>query len=251
MSMEKVKEINRRFHELMLEDVKEGIFDEGAYFWHYEPFSAGYWDQKHKIVLCNLETHGESTTGSYEDRILTFEPFKTWVEHGYQTIKRSALFLYALCQKFQGNSLTNDQLRGMYRKNDELLRGIKNTAYMNWRKEEGEWVPENTENIYRFLVPGWSLSPDAEISNEKYRKLTLEYIDALEPDIFVVTGKTGWDVLKKIYEGKVNLPWQGMSRNGKTLFISAYHPSRAMSYQYILEKTSSIYKAFSGEKVHG
>jgi hypothetical protein len=201
MSIVKLRKINHEFERLMLEDVKEELLKNT--FWHYEPFSEDYWNQKYKIVLCNLEPYGDVLKES--DRTLTLDKFKEWLSSGNRTPKFSALFSCCLYKKLHGLSLNEKQMRSLYYQNEELLSDVKNTTYMNLRKEEGWNINEDKENIYRFLAPGWSLSSKSDISNEQYRKLTLEFIDALEPDIFIISGQTGQDILKKMYAGKIGL----------------------------------------------
>jgi hypothetical protein len=239
MAIEKIREINRVWEKLMLEDAADGLLNKT--FWHYEPFSDDYWKQQYKVVLCNLEFYGDVGKETYEERIFTLNQFKTWLGDGVRTMKNSALFIYSLYNKLHGIDVTEEQLRNVFHKNDDLLSVVKNITYMNLRKEEGWNTPEDRENIYRFLVPGYSLDPDSDVSNEEYRKFTLDFIDALEPDIFIVSGKTGCDVLNKIYEGGIDLAWQGMYRKGKTLYASVNHLSR-VGYDYILKQTSEIRK---------
>jgi hypothetical protein len=53
-----------------------------------------------------------------------------------------------------------------------------------------------------------------------------------------------------MYEGKIDLKWQGMYNNGKTLFVSIYHPaSRKFSYKYIIEKTDEIFKGVNNDRI--
>jgi hypothetical protein len=241
MVIDEVREINREFEELMLEDVKCGYLNDT--FWHYEPFSDNYWSQKYKIVLCNSEPYGDNNKDG-KNRIVTLDVFKEWLSLGNKTARNSALFLYCLYKRLQGLSITEEELRGLYHSGDELLSVIKNTTYMNLRKEEAfdETPKLQAEEIRRFLVPGWSLSSKVQgVSNKEYRELTLDFIDTLAPDIFIITGEVGCDVLNKIYEGKINLAWQGMYKNEKTLYVSINHPSR-ISYKYIVEKTNKICK---------
>jgi hypothetical protein len=248
MSIGRLREINHEFEALMLEDVKDELLNNT--FWHYEPFSENYWNQEYKIVLCNLEPYGDNTKESEKDRILTLDKFREWLGFGNPTPKFSALFLYCLYKKLHDFTLNEAQLRVLYHQSDELLSVVKHTAYMNLRKEEGWHVNEDKENIYRFLSPGWSLHPKHDISNEPYRLLTLEFIDALEPDIFIISGQTGQDILNRMYEKKIDLKWQGMYNDGKTLFVSIYHPaSRMFDYKYIVKKTDEILKGANNDRI--
>jgi hypothetical protein len=241
MAIDKIREINHKWGEMLLEDVKDGLLNDT--FWHYEPFSDDYWNQKYKIVLCNLESYGDVSKLNEADRILTLDKYKTWlVTYANKTAKNSALLLYCLYKRLQGESITEkQQLRDLYRDNTKLLSVLKNTAYMNLRKEENWDVPVDGQEIYRFLAPGWTAYKETDRSNEPNRKFTLEFIEALEPDIFIVTGTVGQDVLNKIYEGKIDLAWQGMYKAEKTLYVSINHPAR-IAYKYILERTNDICK---------
>jgi len=117
---------------------------------------------------------------------------------------------------------------------------------MNLRKEEKwkEGAKEDTDGIIRSLVHKKKYDErDKDGKNNEFnRKLTLEFINALEPNIFIITGiDTGLKVLKDIYEEKLDkLQRDGMYKTEKTLYVSMEHPSR-FSYNYFLEKARTIY----------
>jgi hypothetical protein len=239
MAIEQVREINREWEAHLID------CEYSKSFWLNEPFSDDYWREKYKIVFCNLEAYGDAGEA---DHTITLDKYKSWLGLGIPTPKFSALFIYCLYKKLQNIDMTEDQLSALFHNNDELLSIMKNTTYMNLRKEEN-WKGSklDEEEIYRFLAPGWPAfkTGDTEQNikiNEYNRNFTLDFIDALEPDIFIVTGKVGQDVLNKMYEGKIDLPWQGMYKSEKTLYVSITHPSRIGGYEYILERTNDICK---------
>jgi hypothetical protein len=169
------------------------------------------------------------------------------LEKGIRTIKFSALFLYSLYKQLHNISITEKQLRELYKNKNinELLDGIRNTTYMNLRKEEKlqEGANEDTDGIYRFFCLNLSEN-DKDYPFYKYNKnFILDFIDALEADIFIITSNTGLDLLKKIYTDIIELDIlqeDGMYKTGKTLFVSMKHPSR-IGYNDILQKTRAIY----------
>jgi len=246
MSIEKVREINNEW--------ESEILSNDTSFWHYEPFSEGYWNEEYKIVLCNAEAYGDNR----ENCVMTFEKFKERIrKYGKDapTLVRSALFLFCLYKKVHGITVSEEKLAELLDGYDELLEGIRNTMYMNLRKEENwEGKAEDTDGIRRSLIPGLKFSEkDKDDSINKWnRGFTLDFIDALEADIFIITSETGWDVLRRIYTDEIdlfnNLPKWGMYKTEKTLYVSMYHPSpRFMKSnneytKYILEKTAEIYE---------
>ena len=240
MPIKDIIEINKEW-----EDFFQEMFDDPNdfySFWHYKPFSDDYWNERTKIVFCNVEAHGNSGGNCY----LTLDIFKSWL--GNITSKRTVLFLYCLYKQLHNISVNEKQLRELFYKNDELLNGIRNTTYMNLRKEVKykDGPNEDTDGILRSLVHGmkYSEKDEDDSNNHDNRKLTLAFIDALEPDIFIITGRTGLLVLKDIYSDIIDL--NGLSENGmyktkKTLYVHLEHPSRAFSYDYIIKNTRAIY----------
>lgn len=260
MSIEEVRKINEDW-EIFFEDIfdldENGKIDTS--FWHYEPFSEGYWNEKYKIVFCNEETHGDNR----QNCLMTLEKVKELITQNKKaapSLVRSALFLYCLYNKLHGITVSEEKLAEMAEQGkksnnyDELLDGIKNTTYMNLRKEEKpeKGSSEDTDGIRRSLC--FDKKYDERDKDGKYneynRKLTLEFIDALVPDIFIITGITGLEVLKDINTNKIDLDklqYQGMYKTEKTFFVSMEHPSpRAISsmneyIKHIVWKAGMIY----------
>ena len=240
MSIEEVRKTNKDWECELLDWTNNKIS-----YWSYEPFSEGYWNEKYKTVFCNEEAYGNSGANC----VLTLDKFKGWLELGNRTSKFSALFLYCLYKQLHNISITEKQLRDLYYNNNELLDGIRNTTYMNLRKEEKwkEGTSEDKEGIRSSLVSGMKYFENDEDDrhNKWNRGYTLDFIDALEADIFIITGETGWDVLKKIYTEIIELdklPMNGMYKIKNTLYVSIFHPrSSNFSYNYIVEKTGAIY----------
>lgn len=69
-------------------------------------------------------------------------------------------------------------------------------------------------------------------NNEHNIKYLRKFIEALEPDVFVLSGETGADIISRIYKDEMKLLYRSHQRLGKTLFISITHP-RTLSYEEI------------------
>jgi len=242
MSIEEVREINHKWDEILLQDVKDDLLEADT-IWDYEPFSDDYWNQKTKIVLCNFEQYGYVEKKDGEDRRLTFEKYSKYTN---QAIKYSSLFIYCLYKKLQGENINKEQLHALYDDNKEkVLSVVKNITYMNLRKDEnlseGDVNAEvNTvRNYYEKGKLPYKGYPN--VSNECNREFLRDFIEALEPDIFIISHEYGYKILNDVYEGKINLQWQNSYKYKKTLFVSIKHPAARIDYyQYIVERTAQI-----------
>jgi len=242
MSIAEIRKINQEWEDELL--------DNETSFWHYEPFSDGYWNEKYKIVLCNTEAYGDSR----ENCVMTLNKFKERiVKYGKDapTLVRSALLLYCLYQKLHGVTVSEEKLFELLSNYDELINGIQNTMYMNLRKEENITgnSKEDEDGIRRSLIPEENIE---DYENTRInRNFTLDLLKELEADIFIITSKTGWDVLRRIYKGEIDLfnnfqQWK-MCIEGKTLYVSMYHPSPIYGntdnnyIKYIIKTVEEIY----------
>jgi hypothetical protein len=243
MSIDEIRKINQEWKDELLYDTS---------FWHYEPFSDGYWNEHYKIVLCNTEAYGDSR----ENSVLTLDKFKERIINngkGSPTLVRSALLLYCLYQKLHGVTVSEEKLFELLSNYDEMINGIQNTMYMNLRKEENITgnSKEDEDGIRRSLIPEEKYSNDEKEYIRINRNFTLDFIKELEADIFIITGETGWDVLRRIYKGEIdlfnNLKQWNMYKEGKTLYVSMYHPSPIYGnsdskyIKYILKTVEEIY----------
>ncbi len=200
-------------------------------FMIYEPFSEDYWKQDVKIVLCNLETYDESVTG-----ILDIDIFKKWLKSGSRTIKNSSIFIVALQKYLSNKSLTEEDLKDLYHDDEMLLEFINNIVYMNLRKDANSTSKEDTQAIHEFLDPNFTHKNNSHnIRNFK------ELFEALEADIFIISGETGADIIHKIYKDEIDLVYDNFAYLNNTLIVSCAHPaSQKFNYNYMNEKAKEI-----------
>jgi hypothetical protein len=238
MSREEIRGINDGW--------ADELKDDGSYdaFYMYEPFSDAYWTEKYKIVFCNTNPHGDNVPQDPiakkdfdQTPVLIWEIFEKWLSKNPKntTIPRSALFMYCLYQTLYGHSFTNENLEvSFFSNSNEADFILKKMTYMNLSNEVGNsqiTKDEKTEINRYFFKDYW---------NTKNFK---DLVSALEPDVFIITGEFGLDVLKKIYNDALNLEKQGIVKYGKTVFVHLYHPgpvSGKFTNDYILEKAKEI-----------
>jgi hypothetical protein len=209
-----VKDINKIWYdEIIKDDSLCGIL-------MTEPFSDGYWSEKYKIVLCNLETYDQEIN----ENILNLDCFRKWLNSKSLTIKRSAVFLYCLSSKLKGVNIDKDFILKCKNNNQLLLDGIKNTTYMNLLKDANPNSKFDVKYFYDFFK---------EENNINYTK---DLINALEPDIFIVTSE-GINLIEKLYNIKFN---NHIYKYNNILFVSLGHPSRCFSDEYIINSVNMI-----------
>lgn len=210
----------------------EMINDGYHQFMTYQPFTDEYWNQKNKIVFCNLESYDETLSG-----VLDLEVYKKWLLSGSATIKYSSLFIAAIVSAINGKSLTESELKNNYHNNDYLLDSIKNVTYMNLRKEANTIRKEDTKAIHEFLDPNYTRLVDNKHHIRNFRDI----IKALEPNILIVSGKTGADIFSKIYKDEMKFVYDQFDYLENTLCVSVSHPSTSKcDYSYIISKSDFI-----------
>jgi len=240
MSKEEVRCIN---DEWAGDNIERSPYDE---FYMYEPFSDAYWTEKYKIVFCNTNTHGQNVPqdptakAEFEQTpVLIWEIFEKWLNElpRNETIPRSALFMYCLYQTLYGHTFTKENLKSSFFSNpDDADLILKKMTYMNLRNEDGNPGIDEAEKTEIKRWKRWFSEGNAK----SFREL----VSALEPDIFIITGSFGLEVLNKIYNNELNLKEQGVVKLDKTLFVHVYHPSPRSKFtdEYILQKTGEIVK---------
>lgn len=227
MGKRKLDEINDGWDEEM-------IYDGYQIFATYQPFTDDYWNQKIKIVFCNLESYDESLNG-----VLDLDVYKRWLSYNSPTIKFSSIFISALKNAIIGFPLTREELEKKYYDDDYLLEIVKDITYMNLRKEPNSIRKEDTQVLHEFLDPNFSRI----VENKHHIRNFRDLVDALEPDLFIISGKTGADIISKIYKDKMNLVYDQMDYFDKTLCVSIAHPSSSkFDYEYLINKSEAITK---------
>jgi hypothetical protein len=240
MSKEKVRCINDEW----ADDIKR----DGSYyeFYMYEPFSDAYWAEKRKIVFCNTNPYGYNVPQDPiakkefdQTPVLIWEIFEKWLNENARntTIPRSALFMYCLYKTLQGHTFTEENLESSFFSNThEADMVLKKMAYMNLQNEIGKSEIDESEEAE---INRW-FSECNGVNAKSFREL----VSALDPDIFIITGKFGLKVLnEKIYIGGLNLKNQGVVKLGKTLFVHLYHPSpksKEFTNEYILKRVNEL-----------
>jgi hypothetical protein len=184
-----------------------------------EPFTDDYWTEKYKIVLCNLESGDQSKTG----KLLDLNCFKAWLEEKKSTVKKSALFLYCLHNKLQGNDIDKQKMTIAKNDNELLLNTMKKVTYMNFLKDAGTSCFDK-KYFWDFF------------SDEKNKKHTVDLINALSPDVFIVTSD-GIVLTEQLFKVKFV---DHLAVYNNTLFVGLGHPSRCFNDNYILNWVNVI-----------
>jgi hypothetical protein len=193
----------------------------------YEPFTDKYWKEKYKIVFCNLEPGQKLDDNKEENKkkkdFLNLYCFKYWLEKKNPTIKKSAQFIYYLYNKLHGTNIDFNQLNKV--DNNQLLDIVERVTYMNLLRDAGN-SKFNKKIFTRFFY-----------LDDKYQKFTKNFIDALSPDIFIISSEEGSILIEKLFGG--NFVKTHFFKHDNTLFVSISHPSRLNDSQFI-EKINII-----------
>jgi hypothetical protein len=202
--IELVKEINNEWLAAL-----EGEDPELRYLM-YEPFTNGYWAEKYRIVWCNLEPGGEPKNKN--EKILSLSSYGEWLKKS-QAIKNTSLFIYCLYNKLAGIDIEEKQDKAARKDPALLLDYMKKVTYMNLLKDCGTTI-FNRKYFWKFF---------SGEKGKKDKERTINIINALEPDIFVVTGEGKdlvQDLFNKDFDKNLSLVYN------KTLFMSLGYPGR-------------------------
>jgi hypothetical protein len=133
-----------------------------------------------------------------------------------------------------GEQIKRENIETISHDKNTLMEAAKRITYMNLQKEIGRRYvdKEERDELFRFYFD--------EKNGHNFRNQK-ELIDALEPDIFIITGDLGLEVMNKLYAGEINIPKHGMTSYKDILFIHLFHPSTSyFSYDYIIKKIDMI-----------
>jgi len=208
-NIEKIREINKEWINEFEEDpqLKPLILV-------YEPFSEKYWEEKYRIVWCNLEPGGYIENKN--DQILRASGYRGLLEKKNQSTIRTSLFIYCLYNKLNGIEI-DDKQREVAKKNLDLLMEYMNkVTYMNLIKDMN-----NDTNIFdkKYFWNFFNVN-----IYPKNRERTIDFIEALDPDIFIITGEAGKDLFQQLYNKDFDKKYYSFVNNN-TLFVNLDHPS--------------------------
>jgi hypothetical protein len=259
---------------------KYSIINEIEYegpFYLYEPFEVEngdipYWNEKIKVVFCNLNAYGEGDEKEGFNRLTWNNPapdvyrFYDWMWEGEKnghwqkpsnTNINTAIFVYTLLEKLDGKSLSENRPRYDF---EQMKQYMQRICYMNmypcihWNEKD-----EPEKNWEKISGKAW----DFYDKHWETRSLMREMVETLKPDIFIVTGKDGVKMLNRIYQFKgdetvpdekkqyhytgeeLGLDWMGLKRFKGTelpLFVSIRHPCVPMSWNEIIGTIEKIKK---------
>jgi len=216
--IEKVRKINEEWlTELEKEKDLHGILMN-------EPFSDDYWKEKYKIVMCNLESNFDKQR---DKKILDIDIFKEWLEKKVPTIKKTSLFIHCLYNKLHGIDIEKKQYKKIVNDNSLLLNTIKKITYMNLIKDSNVGGSSFDKGHFKrnFEIP-------------KERQNTIDLIEALSPDILIVTSD-GIGLMEQLFKKNFE---NHIFHHNKTLFVSRGHPSRCFNDNYIESSIELIMK---------
>jgi hypothetical protein len=227
MSKEEVLAINEKWTDELINDGYDVDVSNG--FFINEPFSEEYWNEKIKIVFCNVSAYGYPPE---DDHVFSWKIFEKSLIGNNPTIVQTSIFINCLFKQLNGIASTKEDIKRIRQDKDALKETAKKIAYMNLQKEVEDSRRQDDNEIVRFF------SYEHNARNQK------ELMAALEPDIFILTGNIGLKVINELYKGEMNIPKQGMVFHGETLFVHLFHPStRNFSYEYIFKKADEINNA--------
>jgi hypothetical protein len=215
---EKGIELVRAINHEWLEELEK---DESLYgILMNEPFTDEYWEEKYKIVLCNLEGYDQSRN----EKVLGLDCFRIWIERKNRTIKRSALFLHCLYNKLVGIDIKKEQIVAAKNDNELLLNSMKKVTYMNLLKDANGQSKFDKKYFDDFF------------SDEKNKKNTIALIEALTPDVFVVTSE-GISLIEQLFGKKFD---DHIFFYNNILFVALGHPRACFTDEYILYWVNKI-----------
>ena len=200
--MEKIKKLNEEW----LNELKN---EENLRYLMYEPFNK-YWEENYKIVWCNLEPGGAPE--NKDETTLSIDTLKYWFNNSKSpTIKHTSLFIYCLFNKLEGHDVNKDEKENVKNDCNLLMNYIERITYMNLLKDCGE--PEFSEQYFKKFFSGEK--------GKKDKKKTKEFIEILNPDIFIVTG-IGKELIEELFNNKFDDKHSFVYNN--ILFMNLGHP---------------------------
>lgn len=231
MSKEGLKKLN----EELLEHFKQtGVTDA----FYYEPFFDYYWDQKHKIGLCNLEPYDTRFKGinKVTDELI----MDYW--SGAPTIQKSLIIFRAITWLLDnGIDIDENTVKSFADIKKDWQKVVEEdlgcSLYFNLRLTTGNQVNADEKAINEFY------------NDPFYADYFRRFVKETELDMLIVTSKIGVNIVNKIYPD-LNLAW-GEKREAKfydgVLFCPTEHPSRE-SYKKIADDLNYFFDVYFKNK---
>lgn len=214
-----------------------------------------YWQEKYKIVFCNLATYAEHMTD--ENHTLTWDIFQQWMDNPKgPTIHKTALFCYYLRKVLAGESIpTEEQLTDAYHREYERIKeSMQHICYMNLYKFVGDKSWRKEADLAWEFYDKTKSGKDMPQNRQSQREL----IEALQPHIFIITGITpreaGYELLNRIYKNDEHYKGSELCLNDaegnfqklegisySPLFVAMKHPcSPQFNHTYIVKMLEEI-----------
>lgn len=216
------------------DDIHEWGFDN--HWYNYRPFKDEYWNEKNKIVICNSES-GDCMEEN--EQVLDMGMIKKWMneDKDYKRPNPTILFSMVLASALHetldtGKTLSEVELRKLKEDRGSLYNGLARCMYMNLRREANDRRKLDEVAVRKFLDPYYySVTNKNNIDIQHFKDM----VDALEPTVFIITGKVGYSVLYNMYnydhddlkknKQELQLDWLGVCKYKNTVFASIKHPS--------------------------
>lgn len=191
----------------------------------YKPFD-DYWNQKTKIMVCNLETYGYNDWGGKLK--VDINQLKEWMyATNTRTTRYTSVFINAFQKALSNQILTKQEIRETYYQLDDLVKAMNRICYMNFRKESNPNVSQDVNSII------------AEV--KEYKDFLKRYILACEPDFIILGGHLSVYSFNTIFEPEKSLVYDSETEYEGIRIISTRHFSR-ISYSYFEDKIKDIIK---------
>jgi hypothetical protein len=120
-----------------------------------------------------------------------------------------------------------DRLKIDQNNDDLLLNCVRKITYMNLLKDAGE-QSFNKKYFWEFFK---------NKMDNRNRENTKDLIQALDPDIFIITASEGIKLIEQLFNKKFE---DHIFVYNKTLFVALGHPSRCFTNDYIIYAVNMI-----------
>lgn len=206
-------------------------------FFSWGPLTNDYWKQNTRILLCNEESYDSGISG---DTKIDISIIKRWMDNKNQTIKYSSVFIKSLLEAINTGIIPETNvMRKYYKMNSELLQSMRTIAYANYRKDNNEHRKHDKEYINDFLNPScYRLENNKNSDNSQLFK---EFVEALNPNIFIFSSEIGADIIKRIFTNVDSILYNCITKKDNCIYVSICHPcSSKFNYAYMQKTIKSI-----------